>query len=79
MAFQITACININELVSGYENGDRLNRTTLSSDRGIFHTFNENASIIMEDDLAYGKIDYISLFAIQISWSVPKERVMNKY
>ena len=59
MSFKITACINIKELALGHENGDRLNRTRLSSDREIFHTFNEKPSIIMEDALLYSKIDYI--------------------
>ena len=74
MSFQIIACINIKELLSGYENGDRLNRTRLSSDRGIFHTFNEKPSIIMKDALLDSKIDYIPLFATQLSWPVPKRK-----
>ena len=74
MSFQIAECINIRESVSRYENDGRFNRTGLSSDRGIFHTFNEKPSIIMEDALLYSKINYIPLFAAQISWPVPKRK-----
>ncbi len=72
MSFQITACITIKEMVSGYENGDRFNKTRLSSDMEIFHTFSEKPSIIMEYALLFSKIDYNRLFATQISWPGPK-------
>ena len=74
MSIQIASHIKIKELVSGYENGDRLNRTRLGSDRGIFHTINKNPSIIMENALLYSRIDYIPLFVTQISWTVPKRK-----